>query len=866
MATFTPDLPDVQGPNYFSYSKGTDGLAVDQSMGNLFKGIGEVATGAAEATDKALQVQIKKDVYEGADKLRTQFGNDSAVQKEQELPFDIRSRAQAGSMPEDLRGLGGKLERLQQAKNAGKLENSDYWAAAESYVREMRARYPGYRDIIDRDTSQVLGNTPANALHESLMSDLQKNQSTAQHQRDQYLSFIKENAGYLPADTMARLEQGTPYTMSALYAEVSQRKGAKMASEAVTATIAAKKAAGEDVERESTRAITNTFGLTVQNTIKSMGEVAGFKNYNDFQTWINNFNKTGTGMGANDIARATAYFNNLEITLNQAMDAQASMNLSKDPGQFTSFNSILTPQVINERKGQAMSYFVGMKNAVLSGNMSMAAYYNNLSQNIEHQSVATALQNPKLNEMHTVLKVGGNEVVPIWLRQPGNLSNLNTALLQIGMNKSAVGGYKSTTEVLNEAKKQQADSAGDNKDPAPFNALIDNRIAGITDPKTLPQFKGNLINEMFGPENADFLKNFSDTPKAPRGQLYSKLTSPAMTDAVYEHSKTDGGASWNKYMNWSARNLAANFQTDAATLQAAIVSRPDLSITWDQENRQFVMGSSGIRTTGSPYADAGLSYLNSGAKTAMDNINMQFKSMDYILKKGGYNSGQEFQKLFTMMGIDTGAKQEPGIASGLAQGLRKTGESFSGASGRASNPLPFQSERDPVSEAPATQAIRDVIQGGESKSSGGYDAWVGEKAGSNPLAPTRMTVNEVLNAQKERISQGKNTAVGAYQITNSTLKGLKKTMGLNGDEPFTSDLQDQMFHYLAEQRGLSAFKNDKIDEATFARNLSQEWAALPSDARGKSFYEGIGTNRANVKYNDLIDAIRKYKQFDVAGQ
>jgi len=145
----------------------------------------------------------------------------------------------------------------------------------------------------------------------------------------------------------------------------------------------------------------------------------------------------------------------------------------------------------------------------------------------------------------------------------------------------------------------------------------------------------------------------------------------------------------------------------------------------------------------------------------------------------------------------------------------------------------------------------------------GYDAWFGKGTSRGPVsppkAPTKMTVDEILLWQNTHNPEGpETTAIGAYQIVDQpnarTLSGLKRTMGLTGDELFTPELQDRMAEQLMKRRGLDSFLTGGIDGETFANRIAREWASLPvlkEDSRrgrkiavGRSYYAGDGINKS----------------------
>ena len=124
---------------------------------------------------------------------------------------------------------------------------------------------------------------------------------------------------------------------------------------------------------------------------------------------------------------------------------------------------------------------------------------------------------------------------------------------------------------------------------------------------------------------------------------------------------------------------------------------------------------------------------------------------------------------------------------------------------------------------------------GQLESRNGYNTMAG---GGNKKQLTSMTINEVLQYQNSRGTNMK--AAGKWQIMPNTLRGLKKSMNLTGDELFTPEMQDRMAFELAMNRkGYRQFANatgeEKLALMGAAQNdLAKEWASMPmaNDAEG----------------------------------
>ena len=170
---------------------------------------------------------------------------------------------------------------------------------------------------------------------------------------------------------------------------------------------------------------------------------------------------------------------------------------------------------------------------------------------------------------------------------------------------------------------------------------------------------------------------------------------------------------------------------------------------------------------------------------------------------------------------------------------------------------------------PSTEGDQSPLSLLLSKTEGGYDsvnlgATKGYKAGKRDLE--NMTIDEVLAAQSERDFN----AAGRYQIINKTLLEAKEKMKLKGGEKFDKDMQDRIFHeYLAGSKRpqLDAYlhgRSDDIDAAILAG--SKEWASLPYDESGKSYYAKDGVNKAHVSYEKYKEILIAQREYNLAKQ
>lgn len=123
-----------------------------------------------------------------------------------------------------------------------------------------------------------------------------------------------------------------------------------------------------------------------------------------------------------------------------------------------------------------------------------------------------------------------------------------------------------------------------------------------------------------------------------------------------------------------------------------------------------------------------------------------------------------------------------------------------------------------------------------------------------------MTLDEVDQLQTEMLRHPSNTmnssAVGRYQVIRTTLRGLRREMGLGGDEKYDKAMQDRIAMFLLERRGLSRWQAGKLSDAAFMDSLAKEWASLPTRT-GKGAYGG---QRAAVGVSGMLDTLGKVRK------
>lgn len=168
------------------------------------------------------------------------------------------------------------------------------------------------------------------------------------------------------------------------------------------------------------------------------------------------------------------------------------------------------------------------------------------------------------------------------------------------------------------------------------------------------------------------------------------------------------------------------------------------------------------------------------------------------------------------------------------------------------NPPTLEDGSATVGNTPVAPLL-DLIGGTEGTDKGdGYNETLAYGAFTNgDVNLVGMTLDQVDKLQTDMLSHPNNSmnssAVGRFQVIRTTLRDVRREMGLDPDALYDEAMQNKIAMHLLERRGLSRWQAGEMSDAEFMKGLSAEWASLPQ-ANGRGTYKGqrTGTNAAGV--------------------
>jgi len=660
MAAFNESNARTQAPQFLGYSRGGQDT---NAFGKLFSGLGEAIGMAAETADMGIQENIKEDVYAAYDQTNQEFGVTDRQLFEQD--------AGKPQVPADIQQAGENLRRMNMAVQQGNLSDTHYWARMEAQVRQLRAKYPGYREQIDSMVAGVTGQTPANALRRQMMSDAEASRSSAQQEESQFRTYLQSNEEYGPPDMWEGYASGK-YDKMKLRQHISNNKQRKQTIETGRLEAAAAKDARElqqtDVLDLANRDIASMVDTLFYNTSTAVagGQAGLMELVNRSQ---DPSSPGGKAVTPEEELAINQTFANIAVNFESQLNAQMYKPFAE--GGTDSYATILSSDQINQIKSKAMMQIETMRNALTNKDFGLLTQK---QRELESRKLQATMDVISSRSGDTLLRVSAME----------KITGPELAQWMVMNNPSASAAYKHAVDAMfsdsivsGTSLIDQIESAktGGATDHTLYRDLFKQFTDGIITDKNSMEGATRLAQATFNDPSLKLLTGLK-TPQD-RMAVFNMMTSNAMTAKMQELGKNNPQI-WEQYQGWSLRAFTYLFKSTADTVQDSVVSNPNVEITFDPKTNQFkqefTRGGGDLAQTvlGRPFGafDEAMNALQTQeSSNAIAQINDALRRITPILQAQGLDTGEELAAAFEGMGIDLQAQKQPDFWRGLGQAV-----------------------------------------------------------------------------------------------------------------------------------------------------------------------------------------------------
>lgn len=655
-AAFGPTVPEVLPPDYGSRSQGLR-YSASTGFADAVGDFAKVAGQAVVAVDQKVQGDIRKEVETGFDDVSREFGVDSATLFEQGIDTPNQPS------PYFLKDAQRQLDGLSAQYRKGQSTERHYYARLNSMVRQLRSKYPGYREQIDNIVSDVTGVRPANALQAQLFNEWEATAKEATTNRKLIMKWGED--GLLPPNYETMDFETIKSHVFERGAEKANRQErmAALEEESKFGTVTSTRAASS-FQQDATE--------LVNRSLKD-GTTAIGVSWNKVQEKVRSLQHRaleGRFVSAEEQAELTGMISQLETELRSTLNAHGT-----NP-ENVAYAGYLKKDDRDNAIKLAMEPIEILKSALSSeGNPwglygGVTAYLETSTKNATKDLVDG---NQAILRMAALNKFAGPNVAAYMLNNPGVESALADLLVDNEVSAAV------TEEGADIFKSLAGLDIKKNRDPEKFKQAQQTLIEkwsdiakGATEGKVTPEVFRRYVRYMFKPETLKMMS--TDVTPASRVHYFKTVTSPEVTRAMIQMRDAGDTESYQMYRSWVTTAFKALFREEVGELMQFQIDNNKVDIQFDHKTNTFttVPNPDYVKRNDMGINDA-LRSLNT-ANTAMQELNTVIQSIIPIIRDEKLETADQLGGLLSEMGLDLDVKQTGTIAEVLWEALMAKSE------------------------------------------------------------------------------------------------------------------------------------------------------------------------------------------------
>ena len=678
-----------------AYAGQAQGIAAKAS-GELIADLAGEAVLIAKGVDTVIKDDIDNTTYQAVDREREGFkASLQAAAGVKPTKMDVLSADDQANIPAEVESVGQTVGNLSAAREGGKISATAYYARLDSVASSIRARYPGYREYIDKEISKVSGVDPANAYIKSLMGDINRAQAASAGAQNKTVSMLN-----------SAIKEGIP----GAWAVKDRFLNGKMNSTGVDKWInenqsieynlklrASVRADNKGTQEEQDRTATQdayfegtTKGYQAFNTITLGADTT--KKISDFVTEVQSGKATASDEQMTQLAPI------IMAAKQQAMDSMLQ-GWSKKEGDGPDARSMIQklggPAKARQLADDSTKMFDKVYDAINSKDYGAAFSHMRANEAIRKDADYGLLNDPDLKGYTRLMSA--MEKYPEYAKkffQYGLTKdmdakfatkfNKDSAELQSQPDFRITGVPTTIGKKLNELTTKGVRS--ESPEGKKINAALVNLPTLIGDKSTPDEFKVGLIHGAFSDNTAinqvvrDGRDPVTGRPIPGKFSVFQSWTSPEVTKEIIRLDAQDPSQNlWPKYKNW-AENTFQNqlFRQEALDLNTFQLS-PDMKISYDDTNHHFKLDfgkNVGVNDYGPQLPKQGQLFPTPvdraaalRAQDSIERLNKGIDSISNIAKAGNDDVDSYVLKSLISMGFDPTVTNPKGIPQHMVQAI-----------------------------------------------------------------------------------------------------------------------------------------------------------------------------------------------------
>lgn len=707
MAVFNPQVPNTNDPNWLGWSKAISQPGADTSTGELLNTMASVGGDSVKFAANAMDEGVKSIAYDATRKLQDEHIGalekaDIAIRVADAaapgMPTEVSSAGRKSVYdappqelaPREIRQLPNDLALLDSARGNGKISATAYEGRLVALAKDLRARYPGQRDLIDEEIQKVSNRDVANKYAQSLLGDINSFANAGKDDynkvRNEIISMHKE--GIPGADKIwTAFQNGQLGPPSEAMARVMQWSGPALVLKKQLEMRAAQRKEVEGVESDVARIAED------EANIKAKGEVANY---------FNALHLTAGSPTAQRVSEIIRQANAGEITLDEKQAVMLGRTLRQQQAEASraldeyfdsvgpdgrQIRTILKAAKIEEIKKQHLGRFETVASLIESKEYgrAYAAMQDNRAMGDDNQR---RLYNDKemgaYFQLSDAVAKSGLDKYTKELFQSEIASKttdrfkvfLKDAAQKMVMQPESASGVVSTLkQQVEELRKRTQGEAGPTLTKT-YDGMI-SAIEYIADPKNRDVIaKQNLAKAAFDPSNLGLLTLFKEdsgsgpTYKPGKYSVYNRLFDDNMTKTVHGL----GSERWKEYKDLGKQMWGRELFGPALGTLSEMQNMPTLTVGWDAKDNKIIWSE---RAPKDQYELAIPNTTRKVFKEQVDRLNNSLERVKAIAKAEGSDVNTFVLNWMKEFKVDIG--KLPGIPQQLMKEIIKSTEEERGA-------------------------------------------------------------------------------------------------------------------------------------------------------------------------------------------
>lgn len=624
---------------------GLQGQAVaEKGYGDLFAGIVGIGDFMAKAGVHMVKKDIEDQVYEVANKERLAFTAELEKIKAGGGKGILDANAEMGEeTPQEISDLPDTLGTLQSARNAGKLSKTDYQGRLLEAAKDLRNRYPGFKQEIDHEFTKVTGVNPANAVITGLINDINRANSNQNSERNRQLSFIRSRSGYQGAEDAYRKVESGEWGGTDVVKWAAPQERARLELTDRAAVFNDRKLSTEDRKQRGKELFDTGIAAVVQTNVENFMSRIGISSQADAEAIAA---KTQNGeITSKRWAEIGDEWQNKQLQLRQAILRDA-----REKG----VTAAIGIDEVNARTDAAMKQMdeIGKRifNRDSGGIYKTAQWIKAQGDEDQKRLLQDSVVGADFRSIETIRRIGGEQFL-----QSENLRKLTNGLsgrfsnyqdrwikaIQSQTDMATDGVPITLNRAFDEFRTKMKDATDSEK--RKMNASMIDEITRIADPNVPDSIKVNYALTAFHPNNRDFISKLNIDSKDERGNViqgqnavFQKFTSPEITKEMYRLGQTHPGL-WKNYVDWTQETLG-NELISRELRYLGEIRNPAIRVGWDSDNKRFTDPTYNVTPENAkrwglkgPYPDAEFHVVQG----AISRINANLSNFKHVAEVGG---------------------------------------------------------------------------------------------------------------------------------------------------------------------------------------------------------------------------------------